>query len=309
MDQWLKTGSVRKRKLTETPNEEPCTSFDTDWTNNMTPQQKTEERKKMSPLCIGLFPHFASFPSGTVVGRSSLNVRVCSCPKRDSAKEEKDLAKAAERGDPSQSSCKRVTDSNTTRLSLKRKKESDTTLLMCLTKDAKMFAAMMHSYYKFRDDSQSELKRSVVMRLANIITLPTPPVLPLRPMGMSPESGRSSTPASSRGESFHQLTPVIPLAQPELQPSPVHQQFTLLASGEEPPSVGAPDSQEPSSVHRTSPPFPRLLEGRVIFEIGSPHLCTLMLECDIVKLGIPLVPFTHLRYPSPETAAPFQTSV
>nr|CAD7569206.1 unnamed protein product [Timema californicum] len=109
---------------------------------------------------------------GTVVGRSSLNVRVCSCPKRDSAKEEKDLAKAAESGDPSQSSCKRVTDSNTARLSLKRKKESDTTLLMCLTKDAKMFAAMMHSYYKFRDDSQSELKRSVTMRLANIMSQP-----------------------------------------------------------------------------------------------------------------------------------------
>ncbi|CAG2058722.1 unnamed protein product [Timema podura] len=30
MDQWLKTGSVRK--LTETPNEVPCTSSDTDWT-------------------------------------------------------------------------------------------------------------------------------------------------------------------------------------------------------------------------------------------------------------------------------------
>nr|CAD7432036.1 unnamed protein product [Timema monikensis] len=39
MDQWLKTGSVRKRKLTETTNEVPCTSFDTDWTNNTTPQQ------------------------------------------------------------------------------------------------------------------------------------------------------------------------------------------------------------------------------------------------------------------------------
>nr|CAD7197667.1 unnamed protein product [Timema douglasi] len=35
----LKTGSVRKRKLTETSNEVPCTSFDTDWTNNTTPQQ------------------------------------------------------------------------------------------------------------------------------------------------------------------------------------------------------------------------------------------------------------------------------
>nr|CAD7428338.1 unnamed protein product [Timema monikensis] len=42
MDQWLKTGSVRKRKLTETPNEVTCTSFGTDWTNNMTPQQVQE---------------------------------------------------------------------------------------------------------------------------------------------------------------------------------------------------------------------------------------------------------------------------
>nr|CAD7259308.1 unnamed protein product [Timema shepardi] len=42
MDQWLKTGSVRKRKLTETTNEVPCTSFDTDWTNNTTPQQVQE---------------------------------------------------------------------------------------------------------------------------------------------------------------------------------------------------------------------------------------------------------------------------
>nr|CAD7426256.1 unnamed protein product [Timema monikensis] len=42
MDQWLKTGSVRKRKLTETPNEVPCTSSDTDWTNNTTPQQVQE---------------------------------------------------------------------------------------------------------------------------------------------------------------------------------------------------------------------------------------------------------------------------
>nr|CAD7260344.1 unnamed protein product [Timema shepardi] len=36
---WLKAGSVWKRKLTKTPNEVPCTSFDTDWTNIMTPQQ------------------------------------------------------------------------------------------------------------------------------------------------------------------------------------------------------------------------------------------------------------------------------
>nr|CAD7402411.1 unnamed protein product [Timema poppensis] len=37
-----KNGSVWKRKLTETPNEVPCTSFDTDWTNNTTPQQVKE---------------------------------------------------------------------------------------------------------------------------------------------------------------------------------------------------------------------------------------------------------------------------
>nr|CAD7265533.1 unnamed protein product [Timema shepardi] len=147
------------------------------------PPARAQPFAYIPPLTIGAFLSRGSpflvlldlivcIESGTVVGRSSLNVRVCSCPKRDSAKEEKDLAKAAESGDPSQSSCKRVTDSNTARLSLKRKKESDTTLLMCLTKDAKMFAAMMHSYYKFRDDSQSELKRSVTMRLANIMSQP-----------------------------------------------------------------------------------------------------------------------------------------
>nr|CAD7265080.1 unnamed protein product [Timema shepardi] len=104
---------------------------------------------------------------GTVVGRNSLNVRVCSCPKRDSAKEEKDLAKAAESGDPPENPCKRVTDTNT----IKRKKETgtDTMHLECLTKDAQVFAAMMHSYYKFRDDSPPELKSVVMTQLANIM--------------------------------------------------------------------------------------------------------------------------------------------
>nr|CAD7461505.1 unnamed protein product [Timema tahoe] len=53
MDQWLKTGSVRKRKLTETPNEVLCTSTDTDWTNNMTPQQVQDplpEQEKLLEL-------------------------------------------------------------------------------------------------------------------------------------------------------------------------------------------------------------------------------------------------------------------
>lgn len=44
MDQWLKTGSVRKRKLTETSNEEQCPSSDTDLTNDATHQQAVPEQ-------------------------------------------------------------------------------------------------------------------------------------------------------------------------------------------------------------------------------------------------------------------------
>lgn len=36
------------------------------------------------------------FSSGTVYGRTRINVRVCSCPKRDKEKEENDLKKGTE---------------------------------------------------------------------------------------------------------------------------------------------------------------------------------------------------------------------
>nr|CAD7443454.1 unnamed protein product [Timema bartmani] len=88
MDQWPKTGSVRKRKLTETPNEVPCTSSDTDWTNKTTLQQvqdpvpeqleakSSKSSKSQSDSCnccrgfgIGLLAMFVLFSV-----RSSLNM-------------------------------------------------------------------------------------------------------------------------------------------------------------------------------------------------------------------------------------------
>ncbi|CAG2060279.1 unnamed protein product [Timema podura] len=61
MYQWLKTGSVRKQKLTETPTEILCTSFDTDWINNTTPQQVQEpvpgQTTGLTGLVVSKHPH------------------------------------------------------------------------------------------------------------------------------------------------------------------------------------------------------------------------------------------------------------
>nr|CAD7449190.1 unnamed protein product [Timema bartmani] len=116
-------------------------------------------------------PFIIPHPIGTVVGRNSLNVRVCSCPKRDCAKEEKDLAKAAERGDTPEKYCKRVAATNTTRLATKRKNETDTDTiqLVCAAKHAKMLAGMLHAFHKFADDIKPETKTLVMSQLEGIM--------------------------------------------------------------------------------------------------------------------------------------------
>ncbi|CAG2058514.1 unnamed protein product [Timema podura] len=102
---------------------------------------------------------------------TSLNVRVCSCPKRDCAKEEKDLARAAERGDTPEKSSKRIAATNTTRLATKRKNETDTDTiqLVCAAKHAKMLAGMLHAFHKFADDIKPETKTLVMSQLEGIM--------------------------------------------------------------------------------------------------------------------------------------------
>uniref|UniRef100_A0A7R8VAM3 NADH dehydrogenase [ubiquinone] 1 alpha subcomplex subunit 5 n=4 Tax=Timema TaxID=61471 RepID=A0A7R8VAM3_TIMDO len=61
MDRWLKPASVRKCKLTETLSELPCTSSDTDWTNNTPPQQLQEpgpeQTTGLTGLVVSKHPH------------------------------------------------------------------------------------------------------------------------------------------------------------------------------------------------------------------------------------------------------------